>query len=280
MGLGSLAKGVLLSASYVTIKTNQLTDSFKATVKHPIMQIMFEAFGLCVIQGGIAMNNYFETYTSWIFIPHVAYIPFHTCKETYMGTSQIHTNTQEIETFIQKTQDVYSGVPKDQLNPNIAKIMNIDTQSIPQTGIIEYKNYVRIDAEYTQEPQSYIIDTQFIKVGFPNILKFLRSVLDAMPSQVPVYFYSERTGGISKPWEANRVIKASQGGQKGLPSSSSHVYILVDFNYSVDRNDNKIKYNIVLVSSIFDVYQLKEDTTSGDTAKTNQVNSLASKTGV
>jgi len=190
----------------------------------------------------------------------------------------MYTNTQEIETFVKKTQDIYSGVPKDQLNPNILKIMNLDTQSIPQAGLMEYKNYLRIEAEYIQEPQRYIIDTQFIKVGFPNILKFLRAVLDAMPYQIPVYYYSERTGGISKPWEANRIIKASQGRDKTF--STSHVYILSDFNYSVDRNDNKITYNIILVSSLFDIYSLEEDTTSGDTAKTNQINNLATQIGV
>jgi len=278
MGLESLTASLLLSANYAKIKTDELIKDFNVAVKHPVIQVLFEALGLCVIQGGVAMNNYFETYTSWICIPRLAFLPFHICKETYMGTSQMYTNTQEIETFIKKTQDVYSGVPKDQLNPNILKIMNLDTQAIPQSGLVEYKNYLRIEAEYIQEPQRYIIDTQFIKVGFPNILKFLRAVLDSMPYQVPVWYYSERAGGISKPWEANRIVKASQGREKTI--LSSHFYILSDFSYTVNRNDNKIGYNIILVSSLFDIYSLEEDTSSADTAKTTQINGLANQIGV
>jgi hypothetical protein len=272
MGLESLKGSILSSINYATVKVDELTKSFSEVVQRPATAILFDALALCVMQGGIAMTNFFETYTSWVLIPELAFLPLHKCKETYMGTSQMYTNTQEIETFVNKTQDIYSGVPKDQLNPNILKIMNLDTQSIPQSGIMEYKNYLRIEAEYFQEPQRYIIDTQFIKVGFPNILKFLRAALDAMPYQIPVYYYSERTGGLSKPWRAVR--------DNNERFVTSHFYTLSDFSYMIDRDDNKITFNIILNSSLFDIYSLEEDNSTMITEKTDQINNLANLIGL
>ena len=57
MGLESLTASLLLSANYAKIKTDELIKDFNVAVKHPVIQVLFEALGLCVIQGGVAMNK-------------------------------------------------------------------------------------------------------------------------------------------------------------------------------------------------------------------------------
>lgn len=283
MGLEDLAVSTLNSLNLSTVDNKELQEEFNKAIKYPPIKILFEALALCTIQGGIAMNQYFLTTTAWIFIPKLAFIPFHIINaETYFNSSEMHSNTQEIMSYQQKIKEEYSGVSEDAKPDNVKKILktiNIDTMSIPDYGIIEYKNFLTIKAEYWMGQPKYLIDTQFIKVGFPNILKFLRVALDSLPYNIPVYFYSLKSGGLTKPWLASRIIPASKGtSNDNMIESfdSNQIYTLNKFQYSTSSDDNKIEFEITLVSSLFGLYKIKDDSNEESTKKTNYTNEKAS----
>lgn len=287
MGLEDLTVLTLSSLNNLnlsTVNNKELQEEFNKVIEYPVIKILLEALQLCVIQGGIAMNQYFLTTVNWIFIPKLAYIPFHILNaETYFNSSEMHSNTQEIMSYQQKIKEEYSGIPEKDQSDNVKKILKtikLDTMSIPEYGIIEYKNFLTIEAEYWMGQQKYLIDTQFIKVGFPNILKFLRVALDSLPYDIPVYFYSLKSGGISKPWIASRIIPASQGTENKNMIESKQIYTLNKFQYSTNSTDNKIKFNITLVSSLFGLYTIQDSSKEDNTAKTDAINKNAGAVGV
>ena len=281
MGLEDLTESALRSLNLSNVDNEELLNTFNETVNSPIMTVLFEALGLCVIQGGISFNQYFETWTSWMYIPKLCFIPFHVVsKETYLNSSEMHTNTQEILTFKQKMQEKYKNNDQKTLDDNLKTVLNLDTETIPQKGITEYKNFLTIEAEYWMIDENYLIDTQFIKVGFPNILKFLRSALDSLPYDIPVYYYSEKAGGISMPWIATRILPASIGTTNKKKIDSQQVYTLSKFQYDTNSKNNKITFNITLLSSMFGLYSLDDGATKDSTAKNEQINEKAGKTNV
>lgn len=255
MGLENIGESILKSTNLSSVNTEELINTFNKSVNSPIMNILFDALSLCKIQGGIAWSQYFETWSSWIYIPKLLFIPLHIVNhETNTRSSKMNLNTQEIMTFKQQIRKEY-GDSKDNPNisENIKKVLNLNTTTTPDYGIVEYKNFLKIDAEYWMDKEEYLIDTQFVKVGFPNILKFIRIALDSMPYNIPVYFYSEKTGGISKPWVANRIIPSNLDNSKNQ-IESKQVYTLYKFDYDTNSKDNKVKFKIELLASIFGLY--------------------------
>lgn len=258
MGLEDLTTSVLTTLNLSTVDTEELLETFNKSVNSPIIEILFDALSLCKIQGGISWSQYFETWTSWLYIPKLLFIPFHHINhEANTRSSKMNINTQEIMTFQQQTREKYKDYENIQNDPNISsnikKVLNLDTTTTPDYGIVEYKNFLKIDAEYWMGKQEYIIDTQFIKVGFPNMLKFLRITLDSLPYSIPVYFYSEKTGGISKPWMSNRLIPSSLDTSNNK-IESKQVYTLHKFDYDTNSKNNKIRFKIELLGSIFGLY--------------------------
>lgn len=281
MGLEDLTTSALRSLNLSTVDNEELLEAFNKTVNSPIIKVLFEALGLCVIQGGFSFNQYFETWTSWMYIPKLCFIPFHVVsKEKYLNSSEMHTNTQEILTFKQKMQEKYKDTDTTSLNDNLKTVLNLDTETIPQKGIAEYKNFLTIEAEYWMRDQNYIIDTQFLKVGFPNILKFLRAALDSLPYDIPVYYYSQKAGGISMPWIASRIIPASIGTTNKKKVDSQQVYTLSKFQYYTNSKNDKITFNITLLSSMFGLYSLDNGAAKDSTAKNEQTNEKAGNTTV
>ncbi len=279
MGLEDLTVSVFRGLKPSKVDNEKLLEAFNKTVNSPIMKVLFEALTLCVIQGGFSFNQYFETYTSWMYIPKLCFIPFHVMsKETYLNSSEIHTNTQEILTFKQKMQEKYEDIDQNSLNANLQTVLNLNTETIPQKGIAEYKNFLTIEAEYWMKDANYIIDTHFLKVGFPNILKFLRSALDSLPYDIPVYFYSEKAGGISTPWLATRIIPASIGASNKKKIDSQQVYTLHKFQYDTNSKNDKITFNITLLSSMFGLYSLDNGSAKDSSSKNNQANEKAGST--
>lgn len=279
MGLEDLTVSVFRGLKPSKVDNEKLLEEFNKTVNSPIMKVLFEALTLCVIQGGFSFNQYFETYTSWMYIPKLCFIPFHVMsKETYLNSSEIHTNTQEILTFKQKMQEKYEDIDQNSLNANLQTVLNLNTETIPQKGIAEYKNFLTIEAEYWMRDTNYIIDTHFLKVGFPNILKFLRSALDSLPYDIPVYYYSQKAGGISMPWIATRIIPASIGTDNKKKVESQQVYTLHKFQYDTNSKNDKITFNITLLSSMFGLYSLDNGSAKDSSSKNNQVNEKAGST--
>lgn len=279
MGLESIATSILDTVKFPSVDANELTKYYDDFVKSNAVEVLLEILNLCTIQGGFAFNQYFQTYSSWFAIPKLAFIPFHKCKETYYNTSEAHENTQEIQTYVQRTKEAYKGVPPETLkdNPNIQKILNLNTSKISDTGIIEYKNFLVLDAEYWMEQQGYLIDTQFFKVGYPNILKFLRVCLDTMPYLIPAYFYSRISGGISMPWYGKRLASHASETSQQDDLKSSQVYILNKFEYTVSEQDRKVSFKITLLSSAFGIYSISSEAGESTTDKTNQAQDSANK---
>lgn len=279
MGLEDLTVSAFRGLKPSKVDNEKLLEAFNETVNSPIMKVLFEALTLCVIQGGFSFNQYFETYTSWMYIPKLCFIPFHVMsKETYLNSSEIHTNTQEILTFKQKMQEKYEDIDQNSLNANLQTVLNLNTETIPQKGIAEYKNFLTIEAEYWMRDANYIIDTHFLKVGFPNILKFLRAALDSLPYDIPVYYYSQKAGGISMPWIATRIIPASIGSSNKKKIESQQVYTLHKFQYDTNSKNDKITFNITLLSSMFGLYSLDNGSAKDSSSKNNQVNEKAGST--
>ncbi|MGL6107548.1 hypothetical protein [Romboutsia sp.] len=279
MGLEDLTVSVFRGLKPSKVNNEKLLESFNKTVNSSIMKVLFEALTLCVIQGGFSFNQYFETYTSWMYIPKLCFIPFHVMsKETYLNSSEMHTNTQEILTFKQKMQEKYEDIDPNSLNDNLQTVLNLNTETIPQKGIAEYKNFLTIEAEYWMRDENYIIDTQFLKVGFPNILKFLRCALDSLPYDIPVYFYSEKSGGISLPWIATRIIPASIGTTNKKKIDSKQVYTLHKFQYDTNSKNDKITFHITLLSSMFGLYSSDNGSAKDSSSKNNQANEKAGST--